>query len=109
MSIEHYEDGLDQGDNEPGFSGANSDTLRVTAHRLILNREVVLESDGPEKDPEKLTSYRRDIDASKFGSAHTGGFNMAFCDGSVKMIQFDVDPDLHRLQGNRSDGVALPQ
>ena len=31
MSTDNYEDGLDFGDNEPAFSGNNTDTLRITA------------------------------------------------------------------------------
>lgn len=104
MTINHYEDGLDYGDNEPGFTGANSDTLRVTVSNIMFNTEVSLGPDGVESESK---TQREDVDAVKFGSAHSGGFNMAFCDGSVRMTLFDIDPDVHRLQGNRSDGVAV--
>ncbi|MEO1497039.1 MAG: DUF1559 domain-containing protein [Planctomycetota bacterium] len=97
MSTDHYDDGLDVGDNEPGFSGGNADTLRVTVNRITFNREIEL---GPDQPGQGLG------DELKFGSAHSGGFNMAFCDGSVRFVPFDIDPDLHRLQGNRSDGVV---
>lgn len=95
MSTDHYEDGLDEGDNEPGFSGANADTLRVTVNQVQLNRLIQL---GPDQRGENLG------DELKFGSAHSGGFNMAYCDGSVQYVNFDVDADVHRLRGNRSDG-----
>jgi prepilin-type N-terminal cleavage/methylation domain-containing protein/prepilin-type processing-associated H-X9-DG protein len=39
-----------------------------------------------------------------FGSAHPGGLNMAFCDGSVQTISYDIDSDAHRWLANRSDG-----
>ncbi|TWT92876.1 Type II secretion system protein G precursor [Botrimarina colliarenosi] len=95
MSTDHYTDGLDKGDNEPGFSGGNADTLRVTVAKVQLNREIRLEPDGA---GEKLG------DELKFGSAHSGGLNMAFCDGSVGFVSFDIDADVHRLSGNRADG-----
>jgi prepilin-type processing-associated H-X9-DG protein len=38
-----------------------------------------------------------------FGSSHENGFNMAFCDGSVKKIGYDIDPNVHMQLGNRYD------
>lgn len=100
MSTEHYEDGLDEGDNEPGFSGANADTLRITASRVTFNRTIELSSDQPTPSLG---------DQLKFGSAHTSGFNMAFCDASVRFVAFDVDPDIHRTRGHRSDGIVTSE
>lgn len=100
MSIDHYDDGLDDGDNEPGFSGANADTLRVTASRVTFNRPLELSSD------QAGSNYG---DQLKFGSAHAGGFNMAFCDASVKYISTDVSPDVHRTRGHRSDGIVVSE
>lgn len=96
MSTDHYLDGLDVGDNEPGFSGGNADTLRVTANRISFNRTIDLSSDKPGQGTG---------DELKFGSAHSSGFNMAFCDASVRFVAFDIDPDIHRLRGNRADGA----
>lgn len=39
-----------------------------------------------------------------FGSAHPGGCHFAFCDGSVRLISYAVDPLVHRNQANRHDG-----
>ena len=39
-----------------------------------------------------------------FGSPHPGSFNMAFCDGSVHEIAYDIDMQVHRNQANRLDG-----
>ena len=39
-----------------------------------------------------------------FGSAHPGGLGMAFCDGSVRDVAYDIDADVHRRQACRSDG-----
>jgi prepilin-type processing-associated H-X9-DG protein len=36
-----------------------------------------------------------------FGSAHFGGFNMAYCDGSVRWVDYAVDPTIHRQAGRR--------
>ena len=37
-----------------------------------------------------------------FGSAHTGGCNMAFCDGHVEVVTYDVDPLVHAKRGDRT-------
>lgn len=42
-----------------------------------------------------------------FGSAHPGAFNMAYCDGSVRTINYDVDPFVHSYSANRLDGRSV--
>jgi prepilin-type N-terminal cleavage/methylation domain-containing protein/prepilin-type processing-associated H-X9-DG protein len=113
LSADHYDDGLDAGDNEPGFSGSNADTLRITAKGIQQLGQLLpmkLEPDGPEKEgsPQDATSAVS-RDAAKFGSAHSGGFNMAYCDGSVTFVGFDIDADVHRLRGNRGDGYTTSE
>ena len=40
-------------------------------------------------------------------AAHAVGFNMAFCDGSVKVVNYSVDTTTHRYLGSRNDGVPI--
>ena len=42
-----------------------------------------------------------------YGSAHDAGFFMALCDGSVRMVNFSIDPAIHILLGNRKDGQPI--
>ena len=42
-----------------------------------------------------------------FGSAHPNGLHMSFCDGSVRMIGYSIDPKVHANLGNRMDGVVI--
>ncbi|HYO24841.1 MAG TPA: DUF1559 domain-containing protein [Lacipirellulaceae bacterium] len=42
-----------------------------------------------------------------FGSAHAGGFNCIFADGSVHTISYDMDRQTFSLLGNRGDGESI--
>jgi len=42
-----------------------------------------------------------------FGSAHPGGFVMAFCDASARKMNFDIDPKIHKQLGDRADGAPV--
>jgi prepilin-type N-terminal cleavage/methylation domain-containing protein/prepilin-type processing-associated H-X9-DG protein len=42
-----------------------------------------------------------------FGSAHPGGINAVFADGSVHTISYTVDPTIFNAIGHISDGAAL--
>jgi prepilin-type N-terminal cleavage/methylation domain-containing protein/prepilin-type processing-associated H-X9-DG protein len=85
-----YATGTDNGDNESAFSGDNEDTARWT-----------LSTYTPLQD--QLGNAAR----YRFGSAHADGFNMAFCDGSVRSISYSIDADAHRYLGNRKDGKTI--
>ena len=42
-----------------------------------------------------------------FGAAHPSGFNMAFCDGSVHLMNYSIDLESHRRLANRKDGQTI--
>jgi prepilin-type processing-associated H-X9-DG protein len=47
------------------------------------------------------------LDAYNFGAAHPGAFNAAFGDGSVRSINYDVDPVVFDHIGDRRDGEVV--
>lgn len=70
-----YTTGLDGGDNECPWVGADNDVLRCTGLAPVR--------DAP--------GY---ADTLRFGSAHAGGLNTAFGDGSVRFVAYDVSPKI---------------
>jgi hypothetical protein len=42
--------------------------------------------------------------SGNFGSAHPAGFHMAFGDGRVQKISYDIAPNVHMQLGHRADG-----
>ena len=43
----------------------------------------------------------------RFGSAHTAGCYFAFADGSVALISYEIDREVHRRHGSRRDGEIV--
>ena len=50
---------------------------------------------------------QRGISHFLFGSAHATGWQMAFCDGSVRTMSYSIDANTHLLFGSRADGEAV--
>lgn len=93
MYYQNYETGQDSGDGEPAFSGNNDDTIRVTNRAWPFGPDTQFTPEGANA-----------LERHAFGSAHSGGFNMALCDGSVDFVSFDIDPYVHEYRGSRNDG-----
>lgn len=84
MNPDNYVNAQDLGDNENAYSGSDRDTLR---NQLPPCRD------------------RKGLDNSyAFGSAHPAGFSLAFCDGSVRHIPFNIDVVVHQVMLVRDDG-----
>jgi len=87
VSVEGYSNYSDSGYDQSAYSGVDLD----------INRWVL---DPPLADA-------KSIEERRFGSAHAAGCHMAFCDGSVRSISYEIDAEVHRRLGNRLDGQAL--
>jgi prepilin-type N-terminal cleavage/methylation domain-containing protein len=46
-------------------------------------------------------------DFPAFGSAHPNGFCVSFCDGSIHVLNYAIDPTLFANLSNRADGHAI--
>jgi prepilin-type processing-associated H-X9-DG protein len=94
LDPDYYFNGMDGGDDQGWDLGYDFD----------VNRWTTVESTGffhPRPDQPGGDYY------CSFGSAHLNGFQMAFCDGSVQMINYSIDPETHRRLGNRHDGLTI--
>ena len=88
LTTDNYETGKDSGDNESMYVGFNNDVCRSTSF-------------APFRDGYGYEAVTR------FGSAHSTGFNGAMCDGSVQTITYDVDEGVYRALGSRDGGDSL--
>lgn len=91
LNPDHYSTGNGLGDNENAYMGDNGDIIRWA--------NSVPRHDHPGWDMGGL-NY-------PFGSAHSGGVNMALCDGSVRSISYSIDPEIHRRLGHRASRLPI--
>jgi prepilin-type processing-associated H-X9-DG protein len=82
VNVTKYLTGNDPGDNEGMYVGCDNDTLRCTW------------------DP-PLQDTMAD-NARRFGSAHAGGCNLAFADGSIRFMDYRIDVKVFYLMGDRT-------
>ncbi|MGD0384183.1 MAG: DUF1559 domain-containing protein [Thermoguttaceae bacterium] len=88
MCPDHYMDGIGYDDDSPIFGGYDWDFYRWGVN-------------PPVRDQRGYFPYY-DI----FGSAHPSTFNMAFCDGTVRSISYDISQLTHQYLCDRDDGHA---
>ncbi len=92
--------------SEPGIDssvhswadGASDDSLRTAAESPRQNSVETVASFEAQKNFANAASLNY-----RFGSPHASGLHMAFCDGHVETIAYDVDIFVHQTQANRQD------
>ncbi len=106
IPIDAYEGGDSQwiADDWGLYVGFQDDTVRSTYYDALRN------SHSPLNDREytlaqanALPTKERDDLRERFGSAHAGGCLVSMCDGSVDMLEYDIDPETFRQMGHRAD------
>ena len=89
LNPDRYVDGHDPADDQNIFVGHDRDMNGYT-------------TEAPRQDRPGLGS------SYGFGSAHSAAFHMAFCDGSVQTINYDIELAVFRGYGGRDDGTDTP-
>ncbi len=92
LNIDDYENGESPNDDECVYSGHDSDNNGYTGSGTI--------SLLPWRDGRAKVGGNNTV---RFGSPHTSGLHMAFCDGSVRLVSYRVDSEVWRLYGGRDD------
>ena len=102
---DHYVDGVSNWDDQGWDSGWDWDTMRWSGKTTLTapGRIDPIGTTDPAFQP--LQDQPGDGQGLAFGSAHAAGFHMAFCDGSVSMIDYSISLEIHHRLGNRADGL----
>lgn len=90
LSPEHYYSGRSWRDDHSMFAGDDFDVHAAA------------------EDPPMMDTLGID-DMHRFGSAHDSGFQVSFCDGSVRMIAYNVDLAIHRALSSRNGREPVPE
>jgi prepilin-type N-terminal cleavage/methylation domain-containing protein/prepilin-type processing-associated H-X9-DG protein len=113
MPIDGYESsgggsgtpGFSWGENQSMYHGWEWDQHRVAWNsRWLSTSEADREFHQPSPDQAGVAGSNPEV---KFGSAHATAFNMVFCDGSVRTINYDIDYRTHAWLANRLDGESV--
>jgi prepilin-type N-terminal cleavage/methylation domain-containing protein/prepilin-type processing-associated H-X9-DG protein len=97
-----YNTGTDYGDSGSAFQGNDYGTARWIYFSSSLGGTNIA---APMKDNNKDGGSTTPI-AYWFGSAHSQGAHFVFCDGSVKVINYNIDFPTYQSLAVRNDGTV---
>lgn len=97
MDPGYYKSGISPGDDQSMYVGFDRDNNRSGNSLHPPMRDKSMPLIWIPGDDERVIDWN-------FGSAHSTGYNMAFCDGSVRQIDYDISFELHSILSGRHDG-----
>jgi hypothetical protein len=101
MDPDHYTDGDQGGDDEWALQGFDTDNYRFANDYSDCPGCTVYDLEGPHAD---TPGYEF---GNSFGGPHLVGFNMALCDGSVRMVNYTIDLTTYSHLCDRDDGQVI--
>ena len=99
---DNYANGLDLGDNEEALMGDNEDICRWSSENSSLSSVGMPVYPFP-----PMVDTPGYLNRFAFGSAHVNGFQIALCDGSVRLMSYELNLETHRRLCNRHDGLTI--
>jgi prepilin-type N-terminal cleavage/methylation domain-containing protein len=91
LRSDRYTTGSDGADNGDLYQGLDWDTVRTTA--------IAPRRDQPDYPTASVSNH--------FGGPHHGSFPAAACDGSIRVVLYDIDPGVWLKIGNRRDRAVV--
>ncbi len=107
-NADHYLDGLASNDDQSMFVGHDQDMVGYT-YAQIKGRKEIPYVDNAAADARPLQDRLGVEYKFHFGSAHPSGLHLAFCDGSIQFINYEVSRKTFALMGGRNDNEPEEQ
>jgi hypothetical protein len=102
-----YATGEDLADDQNIFVGMDRDVNRYFGDRIASTNTKITVNFTPKQDRPGDTGNSGNYGI--FGSVHVAGFQLAFCDNSIRTISYDIDPLVYWAFGGRNDGEVSGQ
>jgi prepilin-type N-terminal cleavage/methylation domain-containing protein len=109
LFVEHYDGVTVNNEDYPAddwsmYAGFQDDLVRSTYLKAVANpsQAPATPTHLPRSDNEEVVDQA--IARRIFGGPHPGGVLVSMCDGSVTLVDFDIDGETWRRMGDRRDG-----
>jgi hypothetical protein len=109
LDPDYYSTGTDLGDDENAFSGDDVNLIRWGHYDADPTKNILPSQDRAGRTGPTWTGpgWTDPHEPASFGSAHAAGWSVSFCDGSAKLLSFNIDPQTHNNLACRNDHQVI--